>query len=103
MVSDGLNGNAITDPGPGDVVLPLLRTALAKEGWKVAPETIVCKSGRVRAGYRAGEVLFGSLGGTLGMFCFHHKTRHWYFRYGFPILLVVQLLLLGAGAYLLLR
>jgi len=48
-------------------------------------------------------VLFGSLGGTLGMFCFHHKTRHWYFRYGFPILLVVQLLLLGAGAYLLLR
>ena len=48
-------------------------------------------------------VLFGSLGGTLGMFCFHHKTKHWYFRYGFPILLVVQLLLLGAGAYLLLR
>ena len=45
----------------------------------------------------------GSLGGTLGMFCFHHKTKHWYFRYGFPILLVVQLLLLGAGAYLLLR
>ena len=48
-------------------------------------------------------VLFGSLGGTLGMFCFHHKTKHWYFRYGFPLLLVVQLLLLGAGAYLLLR
>lgn len=62
MVSDGLNGNAITDPGHVDVFLPLLRTALAKEGWKVAPETIVCKSGRVRAGYRAGEVLFGSLG-----------------------------------------
>jgi len=30
-------------------------------------------------------VLFGSLGGTLGMFCFHHKTKHWYFRYGFPL------------------
>ena len=41
--------------------LPRLRTALAKEGCKVAPETIVCKSGRVRAGYRAGEVLFGKM------------------------------------------
>lgn len=61
MVSDGLNGNAITDPGHVDAVLPMLRTALVKEGYKVAPETIVCKSGRVRAGYRAGEVLFGKM------------------------------------------
>lgn len=61
MISDGLNGNAITDPGHIDKFLPLLRTALDKEGYKVAPETIVCKSGRVRAGYRAGEVLFGKM------------------------------------------
>ena len=61
MVSDGLNGNAITDPGHVDKFLPLLRTALDNEGFKVAPETIVCKSGRVRAGYRAGEVLFGKM------------------------------------------
>lgn len=47
-------------------------------------------------------VLLGSLGGTLGMFCFHHKTKHWYFRWGFPAMLVVQGLLLGTGAYLLL-
>ena len=65
----------------------------AKRGaWRIAERTLFLP-----------VVLFGSLGGTLGMFCFHHKTRHWYFRYGFPILLVVQLLLLGAGAYLLLR
>ncbi|HYN58956.1 MAG TPA: ethanolamine ammonia-lyase subunit EutB [Rubrivivax sp.] len=61
MVSDGLNGNAITDPGHVDVFLPKLRSALAQAGYKVAPETLVCKSGRVRAGYRAGEVLFGGL------------------------------------------
>jgi ethanolamine ammonia-lyase large subunit len=61
MVSDGLNGNAITDPGHVDAFLPLLRDGLAKAGYKPAPETIVCKSGRVRAGYRAGEVLFGRI------------------------------------------
>ena len=33
---------------------------------------------------------FGALGGTLGMFFFHHKTKHWYFRLGFPALLLVQ-------------
>lgn len=33
---------------------------------------------------------FGALGGTLGMFLFHHKTRHWYFRIGFPALLIAQ-------------
>jgi ethanolamine ammonia-lyase large subunit len=61
MISDGLNGNAITDPGHVDVFLPKLREALDKAGYKVAPEVIVCKSGRVRAGYRAGEVLYGKL------------------------------------------
>lgn len=33
----------------------------------------------------------GSLGTTLGMFLFHHKTRHWYFLYGMPLILLVQL------------
>lgn len=33
----------------------------------------------------------GSLGGILGMRIFHHKTRHWYFRYGLPIMLGLQL------------
>ncbi|NBI68921.1 DUF1294 domain-containing protein [Pseudoflavonifractor sp. 60] len=36
-------------------------------------------------------LLGGGLGGTLGMRVFHHKTRHWYFRFGFPLLLVLQL------------
>lgn len=36
-------------------------------------------------------VLGGALGGVLGMRLFHHKTRHWYFRYGFPLLLLAQM------------
>ena len=42
---------------------------------------------------------FGGLGGVLGMQFFRHKTRHWYFRVFFPALLILQILLLGAGAY----
>lgn len=36
-------------------------------------------------------LLGGALGGTLGMRVFHHKTKHWYFRWGFPLLMVLQL------------
>ena len=35
--------------------------------------------------------LGGALGGTLGMHLFHHKTRHWYFRWVYPLLLILQL------------
>ena len=35
-------------------------------------------------------LLGGALGGVLGMRIFHHKTRHWYFRIGFPLLLLLQ-------------
>ena len=32
----------------------------------------------------------GSLGTTLAMFFFRHKTRHWYFLYGMPVILLIQ-------------
>ena len=38
--------------------------------------------------------LLGGLGGCLGMFLFHHKTKHWYFRVFFPLMLVLQIALL---------
>lgn len=41
-------------------------------------------------------LLGGAPGGTLGMMLFRHKTQHWYFAYGFPLLAVAQLLLLLA-------
>jgi uncharacterized membrane protein YsdA (DUF1294 family) len=33
---------------------------------------------------------FGALGGTLGMFLCRHKTRHWYFRLFFPLMMAAQ-------------
>ena len=38
-------------------------------------------------------VLGGGLGGILAMYLFHHKTRHWYFHIGFPMILLTELLL----------
>ena len=35
----------------------------------------------------------GAAGAVLGMWAFRHKTRHWYFRYGLPALLLAQLAL----------
>lgn len=32
----------------------------------------------------------GSVGAILGMYCFHHKTKHWYFKYGMPAILILQ-------------
>jgi len=40
---------------------------------------------------------FGGLGGMLGMKLCHHKTRHWYFKWFFPLMLIVQIALLVLG------
>ena len=39
-------------------------------------------------------VLGGGLGGTVGMLSFRHKTKHWYFRVGLPLMLLAQAALL---------
>lgn len=35
-------------------------------------------------------LLGGSLGALLGMWAFHHKTKHWYFVWGIPLILLAQ-------------
>lgn len=40
-------------------------------------------------------LLFGSVGVLVGMYVFRHKTRHLSFTLGIPVILVVQLLLIG--------
>ena len=35
-------------------------------------------------------LLLGSPGALLGMLVFRHKTRHWYFRFGIPAILLAQ-------------
>lgn len=35
----------------------------------------------------------GTPGAILGMWTFRHKTKHWYFKYGLPALLLAQIAL----------
>ena len=59
--------------------------AKAKAGaWRIPEKTLFLVT-----------ALFGGLGGTLGMNVFRHKTKHWYFKFGFPALLVIQMAVLA--------
>ena len=51
-----------------------------------------------RSAYRIPEatlftiaLLGGSLGSVIGMYTFRHKTKHWYFKFGMPIILILHL------------
>ena len=57
--------------------------AAAQTGARRTPETTLF----------ALAVLGGSLGGTLAMVFFLHKTRKLAFRIGFPLLLIIQFLI----------
>ena len=39
------------------------------------------------------SILGGSIGTLVGMYLFRHKTKHWYFVVGMPLILVVHLVL----------
>ena len=57
--------------------------AKAKRGaWRVPEKTLFLL-----------PLLGGSLGALLGMKVFHHKTKHWYFVWGIPLILLAQIAL----------
>lgn len=64
VISEGLNALALMDDGQLIPLLNHLRAELAAAGFDVAPQNIVVKSGRVRAGYRIGETLFAGMDGN---------------------------------------
>ncbi len=65
--------------------------AKAKSGaWRIPEKTLFLVT-----------ALFGGLGGTAGMLFFRHKTKHWYFRIGFPALLIVQTAIVIWGLFML--
>ncbi len=45
---------------------------------------------------------FGGVGGVLGMNILRHKTKHWYFKLFFPLMMIIQIVLLILGAVYLL-
>ncbi len=45
-------------------------------------------------------LLGGSVGAIAGMRLFRHKTKHWYFVWGMPAILILQLVLAWLTLYL---
>lgn len=63
VISEGLNALALMDEGNLLPLLEQLRPHLVSGGLKVSATPIVVSSGRVRAGYRIGEVVFRGMTG----------------------------------------
>ncbi len=59
IISDGLNVRALTDDNHLTPYLESLSQGLTRAGFRVSDNNIVITHGRVRAGYRCGEELFG--------------------------------------------
>ena len=39
-------------------------------------------------------IIGGSVGSIAGMRLFRHKTKHWYFAYGMPAILLIQIVII---------
>jgi ethanolamine ammonia-lyase large subunit len=59
IISDGLNVSALSDEGHLKPYLEYLDKELVLAGLRLSGDNIVIRNGRVRAGYRCGEYLFG--------------------------------------------
>lgn len=66
------------------ILMGLDKWKAKRERWRVPEKTFFLVA-----------VLGGSLGAILGMYAFHHKTRHWYFKWGLPAILLAQIALGG--------
>lgn len=58
-----------------------------KRAWRIPESTLFVLA-----------IIGGSIGSIAGMHLFHHKTRHWYFLYGMPAILIIQILIIIALA-----
>jgi len=67
VVSDGLNALALTDRDQLQQLLRTLLPAVISAGFRPAPEVLLVHAGRVRAGYRIGEQLFGGRDGSYSL------------------------------------
>ena len=57
----------------------------AKQGsWRISEATLLILA-----------AIGGSIGALLGMKIWHHKTMHKKFKYGLPLILIIQIILIG--------
>ena len=63
----------------GFAVMGIDKWKARKQAWRIPEKTLFLIS-----------ILGGSIGSIAGMYTFHHKTKHWYFVIGMPLILIAQ-------------
>ncbi|MBQ8279024.1 MAG: DUF1294 domain-containing protein [Roseburia sp.] len=62
----------------GFAMMGIDKNRAKRQAWRIPEKTLfVC------------ALAGGCLGTTAGMYFFRHKTKHWYFKYGMPAILVI--------------
>ncbi|MCM1156567.1 MAG: DUF1294 domain-containing protein [Roseburia sp.] len=64
----------------GLLIMGIDKLRARKRAWRIPESTLFVIA-----------LMGGSLGTTIGMHLFRHKTRHWYFLYGMPAILFLQI------------
>ena len=67
----------------GLIIMGIDKRKAIKGAYRIPEATLFCAA-----------LLGGALGTTLGMNIFRHKTKHWYFVVGMPLIFFVQLALM---------
>ena len=67
----------------GLIIMKADKTKAEKNKWRIKEATLFLIS-----------AIGGSLGTWAGMYLFRHKTKHWYFVAGMPLILILHIALL---------
>lgn len=71
----------------GFTMMGIDKAKAKRRAWRIAEKTLFFCA-----------LLGGSIGSWVGMYVFRHKTKHWYFVIGMPLILLAQLVL-GLSGY----
>lgn len=65
----------------GFAMMGIDKSRAKRQAWRIPEKTLfLC------------AICGGSIGTIIGMNTFRHKTKHWYFKYGLPAILIMQLI-----------
>ena len=68
----------------GFVMMGIDKSRAKRKAWRISEKALFSCA-----------LIGGSIGTIAGMHVFRHKTRHWYFKYGLPAILLVQAVLMS--------
>ena len=66
----------------GFFIMGIDKRKAEKHAWRISEKTLFLVS-----------LIGGSIGTLLGMYVFRHKTKHWYFVIGMPLILIIHIIL----------